>query len=112
MKIKLENSPKFKKIDKNTYMYNQLFQAMKSLFKIVVIENDETIEIGVIPEELGFNTSKHFNINKSDESYYKKLVNNVYCPIKKISGNIDIEKAILKTSLTTESLKLLIECTI
>jgi len=112
MKNTLENNPKFKQIDKNIYLYNQLFQAMTSPFKIVVKEINEAVEIGVIPEQLGFNSSKKLNISKDDEKYYKKLVNETYCPIRKLSGNIDIERAILKTNLTSQSLKLLTEYTI
>jgi len=112
MKNKLENNPKFKQVDENTYLYSQLFQAMTSPFKIVVKEINETVELGVIPEQLGFNSSKKLNISKDDEKYYKKLINETYCPIRKLSGNIDIERAILKTNLTSQSLKLLTEYTI
>ena len=112
MKHELKNNLKFKQIDTNIYLYNQLFQAMTSPFKIVVKEINETIELGIIPEQLGFDSSKELNIVKDDKNYYKNIIDKTYCPIRKLSGNIDIERAILKTNLTSQSLKLLTEYTI
>lgn len=116
---KLKNNEKFKQIGDNSFFYRKTFITTESIggvfFKVFVKINEEKIQIGVLPFQIGKHYSKKLNLDHNKENFYKQLVKKEIHEIideTDLTNLKELENYILNRKLTKESVRFLTEYTI
>jgi len=114
----LKKHEKFKQIGTNYFYYKRTFITTKMtggvFFKVFVKINEDNIQIGILPFQMGTHYSKKLNLNHNNKDFYNQLIKKEIYEIideAKLLNSKKLENYILNRKLTKESVRFLVEYT-